>query len=72
MVKYFIKHENTDKALKQKLIIAVEPNYLKAIHKKYFGFGTQTCLSMLAHIYTNYAAISASDIQRNNQAMKNI
>ena len=70
-VKYFINNDNTNKALKQQLVGSVEPIYLKAIHSKYVGFGTQTCLYMLAHIYNNYTAISAYYIHRNDQAMKN-
>ena len=37
-VKYFINHDNTNKALKQKLIGDVKLIYLKSICNKYVGF----------------------------------
>ena len=53
----FIKYNNTDKALKQQLVEALGPLYLKALHNKYTGFGSQTSLTMLRYMYDNYAKI---------------
>ena len=68
--KLFSKYDNTDKALKQQLVGAIDPLYFKAIRNKYVGFGAQTCLIMLQHLYTNYAKISASELLLNDTAMK--
>ena len=67
VVKDFIKHDYTDKSLKQQLIISIKPIYLKDIQNKCVGFRKKTCLSMIAHIYIDYAYISESGIHRNNQ-----
>ena len=66
----FIKYDNTDKAIKQQLVRAIDPLYFKAIRNKYVGFGAQTCLTMLQHLYTNYAKISASELLLKDAAMK--
>ena len=60
--KLFIKYDNTDKSLKQDFWGAVEAIYLTSIHNKYVGFSTQTYLSMMTYIYTDYAAIGVSGI----------
>ena len=66
----FIKYNNTDKALKQQLVGAVDPLYLKALRNKYTGFGSQTSLTMLRHLYDNYAKISSAELALNDDAMK--
>lgn len=68
--KLFVKYNNTYKTLKQHLVRAVNPMYLKAIRNKYLEFGVQTCLTILAHLYANYATITASELLLNDKQMK--
>ena len=66
----YIKYNNTDKALKQQLVGAVDPLYLKALRNKYTGFRSQTALTMLRHLYDNYAKISPAELPLNADPMK--
>ena len=68
--KLLIKYDNTDKALKQQQVGAIDLLYCKAIRNKYIGFGAQMCLTILQHLYTNYAKIPASELLLNDKAMK--
>ena len=64
--KLFSKYDNTDKTFKQQLVGAIDPLYFKAIRNKYVVFGAQTCLTILQHLYTNYAKISTSELLLND------
>ena len=66
----FIKYNNTDKALKQQLVGAVDPLYLKDPRNKYTGFVSQTSLTMLIHLYANCAKFSPAELALNDYSMK--
>ena len=55
--KAFIQYDNTNKALKQQLIEAIDDLYLKSLHNKYVGFSNQTFKTMIDHLYLHYAKI---------------
>ena len=44
--------------------------YLATLCLPYVGLGTRTPLELLAHLYANYAKITAADLDKNDAAMK--
>jgi hypothetical protein len=57
-------------AISALIIDAIDPVYLAALRLPYVGIGTRTPLEILAHLYTNYANITPSDLEQNGLAMQ--
>ena len=57
-------------AISALIIEVIEPVYLASIRLPYMGIGTRTPLEILAHLYSNYANITASDLEQNGLVMQ--
>lgn len=66
----FNKYNAVCNALSALLVEAVNPMYLATLRLPYVGLGTRTPLELLAHLYANYAKITAADLDKNDAAMK--
>ena len=66
----FNKYVNVCNAISALIIEAIDPVYLATLRLPYVGIGTRTPLEILAHLYTNYANITASDLEQNGMAMQ--
>jgi hypothetical protein len=66
----FREYIATDKALKQQLITAIQPMYLRALSHRITGFANVTTRQMLVHLYTNYGRLTPADVQANDHTMK--
>jgi hypothetical protein len=66
----FNKYVNVCNAISALIIEAIDPVYLATLRLPYVGIGTRTPLEILAHLYTNYANITASDLEQNGLAMQ--
>ena len=66
----FKYYNNTDKALKNLLIGAVNDILLRAIRSRYVGYATITTRQMLIHLYTTYANITPPSPSRTTPASR--
>ena len=66
----FKRYTNTDKALKQLLLGAVDEMFIKCLQTKYLGYLNVTTRQILDHLYLQYARISTSDLQDNDVIFK--
>jgi hypothetical protein len=66
----FQKYMDVCNAISAIIIAVVDPVYLAALRLPYVGFGTQTPLHLLAHLYSNYARITPADLDANGRSMK--
>jgi hypothetical protein len=57
-------------AISALILEAIDPVYLATLRLPYVGIGTRTPLEILAHLYTNYANITPSDLEQNGLAMQ--
>jgi hypothetical protein len=65
----FKKYMDVCSAISSIIIEVIDPVYLAALRLPYVGIGTRTPLQLLAHLYTNYANITAADLEQNGLAM---
>jgi hypothetical protein len=66
----FKKYMDVCNAISALIIEVIDPMYLATLRLPYVGLGTRTPLQILAHLYTNYAKITPSDLDANDRAMK--
>ena len=66
----FREYNATDKALKQLVIGAVDPMYLRALSHRITGFANTSTRQMLTHLYTSYGRLSPADLQENDTRMR--
>ncbi len=69
-VSLFQQYDNTDKALKQQIVGAVDAMFLRSLRSKYVGYQNSSTRAILDHLYATYANISASDLLTNDNQMK--
>ena len=67
--KLFHEYNNTDKALKQLLLGAVDDMFTRAIKNRYIGYANVTTKQLLTHLITTYGKISGNDLRLNDAAM---
>ena len=67
--KLFHEFNNTDKALKQLLLGAVEDMFTRGLKNRYIGYANVSTKDLLAHLFTTYGRISGNDLRRNEAAM---
>ena len=67
--KIFTKYKNTDKYLRQLLLASTDKLYVQSIIHKYIGYGKTTTQAFLDHLYSTYANIYASALQKNDQRL---
>ena len=67
--KLFHEFNNTDKALKQLLLGAVDDMFTRALKNRYIGYANVTTKALLAHLFTTYGTINGGDLRRNEAAM---
>ena len=66
----FKDYDLADKALKQLLLGAVDDMFVRSLQTKYIGYLNVTTREILDHLYSQYARISAADLQDNDVALK--
>ena len=66
----FTEYENTDKILCQILLASTDELYVQSLCHKYIGYSKTTTHSLLDHLYTTYANISASTLQDNDTRLR--
>ena len=68
----FREYLATDKALKQQVIGAIQPMYLRTLSHRTTGFANVSTRQMLTHLYTQYGRLSPADLQENDAKMRAI
>jgi hypothetical protein len=66
----FKQYDLADKALKQLLLGAVDDMFVRCLQTKYIGYLNVSTRQILDHLYSQYARISAADLQENDVAFK--
>jgi hypothetical protein len=66
----FRDYDLADKALKQLLLGAVDDMFVRTLQTKYIGYLNVTTHQLLDHLYSQYAQISATNLQENDAALK--
>lgn len=61
----FRLYHEVDKALRNQVIDAVHPHYIRALHDNLLGYGSLTCLQLLDHLWTNYGTITQDELDQN-------
>jgi hypothetical protein len=61
----FRTYYETDKALRNQLILATPPAYIRALYDDTLGFGNVTCLQLLLHLWHNYGRITQTELDAN-------
>ena len=69
-LKAWIEYKNVNEALKNQLIKAVEPMFLRGIRNQHVGFLNQSIQDILQYLFRNYGQITPIDIDANEQRMK--
>ena len=64
--KIFIEYENTNKSLRQLLLVSTYKLYVRSLRHNYIVYGKNTTRALLDHLYSIYTKISASVLQDNN------
>ena len=64
------EYENTDKSLCWLLLASIDEIYARSLRHKYIRYGRTTTRSLLEHLYTTYANISASSLQDNDMRLR--
>jgi hypothetical protein len=59
-------YNNVDSALKQQLICACEPMYLRSISNRMPGFANATTRALIVHLLASYSLITPTDLATNN------
>jgi len=65
----FRTYHDVDKALRNMLIDAVHPVYIRALYDTSVGFGNVTTLQLLTHLWTHYGVITQDELDANNARM---
>ena len=65
----FRTYHDVDKALRNQLIVAVHPTYIRALRDDTLGFANVTCLQMLTHLWTRYGDIKQDELEDNLKRM---
>jgi hypothetical protein len=63
-------YQNTDRALKQQIISAIDPIYIRELKHRITGFANITTATILAHLYRTYGNITAHDLDENDKRFK--
>jgi hypothetical protein len=66
----FREYLATDKALKQQVIGAVNPMYIRTLRHRVTGFANATTLQLLSHLYATYGRLSPADLQANDARLR--
>ena len=65
----FHEFNNTDKALKQLLLGAVDDMFTRALKNRFIGYANVTTKALLTHLFTTYGKISGNDLRLNTAKM---
>ena len=67
--KLFREFNNTDAALKQLLLGAVDDMFTRALKNRYIGYANVSTKELLAHLFVTYGKINGGDLRRNEAVM---
>ena len=67
--KLFHEYNNTDTALKQLLLGAVDDMFTRALKNRYIGYANVSTKELLAHLFTTYGQINGGDLRKNEEVM---
>ena len=65
----FRVYNAVDQALRNQLLVAVNPTYLQAVKDPILGFGQITCLAIITHLRDVYGIITPEMLDTNKQQM---
>ena len=65
----FNQFKNTDKALKQFLILAVDDIFIKTLKNPISGYSNVTTKQLLSHLYNHYGQLIPQDLKINDDKM---
>jgi hypothetical protein len=65
----FRTYMETDKALRNQLLAAVPPDYLRGLADAELGLGGVTCLTILTHLWATWGTITQSELDANTLRM---
>ena len=68
--KLFQKFNNVELALKSQLTNAVDEVFIQSLRNKYTGYANSTTKDILNYLYDNYAKITDSALQENDEKMR--
>ena len=68
----FQEFNNTDKALKQQLLGAVDDMFTRALKNRYIGYANVTTKQPLAHLFSTYRNITSGDLRQNDIKMNTV
>jgi len=68
-VEIFKEFNNTDKALKQQLLGAVDDMLTRVLKNGYIGYANVTTKQLLAHLFVTYGTITSGDLRQNDIKM---
>ena len=63
-------YRNTDRAIKQQVIGAVDNTYIRALKHRQTGFANVTTLQLLTHLLTTYGRITPYQLEENDKRFK--
>eukprot|EP00586_Coscinodiscus_wailesii_P001561 CAMPEP_0172482082 /NCGR_PEP_ID=MMETSP1066-20121228/8359_1 /TAXON_ID=671091 /ORGANISM="Coscinodiscus wailesii, Strain CCMP2513" /LENGTH=367 /DNA_ID=CAMNT_0013244955 /DNA_START=131 /DNA_END=1234 /DNA_ORIENTATION=+ len=70
MTNVWLEYTNTDKALKQQLLRAVEDIYLRDIKHSMTGYANVSTRRLLGHLYSKYGRITPEALKENGNRMR--
>ena len=65
----FRLYKEVDHALRNQLIAACHPTYIRALSHDTLGFGKVTCLQLLTHLWKSYGVIKQDELNENYARM---
>ena len=65
----FHEFNNTDKALKQQLLGAMDDMFTCALKNRFIGYANVTTKQLLTHLFTTYGKITGNDLRLNDASM---
>ena len=65
----FHEFNNTDKALKQQLLGAVDDMFTRVLKNRYIGYANVTTKKLLNHLFATYGKITGNDLRVNDTRM---
>jgi hypothetical protein len=69
-VHIFQEYHNTDAALYNQIIVAIDNTFINELKDPMIGFGQTISLQLMNHLYHTYGNIDASDLDANDNCME--
>jgi hypothetical protein len=66
----WVAWNNTDKALKEQVLGAVEESFYRVLRNRHTGYAGVTTLQLITHLYDMYSNLTPEDLAANDERMK--